>query len=999
MSKAKSNPLVVVIFLFVIFVADSFNSAHASTNAQDGFIWLGTDKGLLRVDLGASNTVTEFGNLKHVTGIAVDNVGGLVWAYSSKLLQALTTDGDEIVSFSPRAEKHVGLAANPHDGSVWLASNKELRGYGLDGQLISRFAIKSDAKTLSFYAPDSLLFLAYKHNIQVYDIGSDRGSQVNTMKLPDVEHLAVDDTFGYLWAATKGSILKLNLQGKILAQSTRKGINHLASDQGGGLWLATDDSVVRLDESLEVAFQLGGFKGSEKVVALEVDPVDHSGWIVSSRYLRQIGPDGQILYELRIKTAGVNSKIHMLGISRNRDFDFPELTFINPTLGGSASRTPVIDLAYSDIGSGIAPSSFRLLLNNVDVTAGTQLSTTGAIYAVTADLPLGPNTAVASVSDRAGNSVTVSNQFNVSAFRAIPDCLPTSGNAPLQVRFRTRAEFSGGSIVRYRWDFQGDGTYDTFDPVARDYSFTFTSAGTFNAVLEVMNNLGDVATARCVIHVQGSNPTASANAVPSNGEVPLTVNFNCVANDPDGSITLFEWDFNGDGTFEFNSPSPTATFTYTQPGTFNAVCRVTDNDGNRATARTSTTVIRTGGPGTPSVNATASPGTGNAPLNVAFNGTATDNGTIVLWEWDFDGDGSYEYSSASSPAVSRTYTNAGIFAAALRVTDNNGLRSIDNVEIIVNLIATLAVSDDTFDPSMGEMTEVRTTINAPAPVRLILKNGAGNIVRTLVNTTRGAGAYADVWDGRDDAGQLLPQAPYYAVLEYQVGGDTRQVDLTATTGGQRYNPSRNSLPRIFRPFEDDLLTINFTIPAGQGASEIQAFIGLFYIDTRLVTLLERVPLGVGTHTIKWDGVDANGNFAVPPPGDQFLFGIFGFTLPDNAIFVQSAPVMSNLSLEPNFFDPSTGDFLSPTNPTTTATFDLDRPANIELTVTSLKTGKALRKFTTLNVPGGTSRSVSWDGRADNGIFVDKGDYRLSLRAIDYSGSESLKRYALVRVFY
>lgn len=712
MSKAQLNPWVAGLCFLVLLAAASCPPARASTNVQNGYIWLGTDGGVLRVDLGNSNAVVEFGDLKHVTGMAVDNIGGVVWAYSSKLLQALTTDGDEIVSFSPRADHHFGLVANPLDGSVWLASNKELRGYGLDGQLISRFAIKSDAKTLSLYAPASLLFLAYKSNIQVYDIASGRSSPITTMKLSDVEHLAVDETLDYLWAGTKSSILKMDLQGKILDQSTRKGATHLASDQAGGLWLATSDTLLRLDQHLQVAFQLGGFKGPDKIVALEVDPVDHSGWIASSRYLRQVGPDGQIRYELRIKTAGANSKIHMLGISRNRDFDFPELTFINPTLGGSASRTPMIEVAYSDIGSGIAPSSFRLVVNNVDVTTGTQLSTTGAIYAVTGDLPLGPNTAVASVSDRGGNTVTVSNQFNVSAFRAIPDCLPTSGNAPLQVRFRTRAEFSGGSIVRYRWDFQGDGIYDTFDPVARDYSFAFTSAGTFNAILEVMNNLGDVTTATCVIQVQGSNPTAIANAVPSNGEVPLTVSFNCVANDPDGSITLFEWDFNGDGTFEFSSPMPTATFTYTQPGTFNAVCRVTDDDGNRATARTSTTVIRTGGPGTPSVNATATPGSGNAPLNVAFNGTATDNGTIVLWEWDFDGDGAYDYSSASSPAISRTYTNAGIFAAALRATDNTGLKSIDNVEVVVNLIATLAVPDDTFDPTIGEMAEVRTTINA-----------------------------------------------------------------------------------------------------------------------------------------------------------------------------------------------------------------------------------------------------------------------------------------------
>ena len=53
---------------------------------------------------------------------------------------------------------------------------------------------------------------------------------------------------------------------------------------------------------------------------------------------------------------------------------------------------------------------------------------------------------------------------------AIADCAPLSGARPLAVRLRSLGEFTGGSIVRYRWDFQGDGVYDTqaFDPALAD---------------------------------------------------------------------------------------------------------------------------------------------------------------------------------------------------------------------------------------------------------------------------------------------------------------------------------------------------------------------------------------------------------------------------------------------------------------------------------------------------------------------------------------------------
>jgi len=418
-----------------------------------------------------------------------------------------------------------------------------------------------------------------------------------------------------------------------------------------------------------------------------------------------------------------------------------------------------------------------------------------------------------------------------------------------------------------------------------------------------------------------------------------------------------------------------------------------------ATASAVATAVRIGPPGTPIVEAAATPLSGNGPLTVSFDGSAIDDGTIVLWEWDFDGDGIFDFSSMSSPATTFTYTAAGVFAAALRATDNDGLTSIDTAEIVVELVANLSVSNDTFNPATGGTALINTSLSADATIRILLMDAQGRVIRILVDEARVAGDYTDAWNGQDTAGQPLPQGPYFVILEYDFGGETRRIDLTNTTGGVRYNPSRNSLPRTFAPFEDDLLTINFTIPASRGASEIQAFIGLFNTDTRFVTLLDRVPLGVGTHTIHWDGLDANGNFAVPPPGDAFLVGIFGFTLPDNAIFLEGAPALSNVTVDPNFFDPSTPDFLTPADPTATIAYDLDKLADVELTVTNLQTGRVLRRIREFNVPAGMGHTIAWDGHADNGLFVDKGDYRLALRATDSIGSPSLTRFALVRVFY
>ena len=61
--------------------------------------------------------------------------------------------------------------------------------------------------------------------------------------------------------------------------------------------------------------------------------------------------------------------------------------------------------------------------------------------------------------------------------------------------------------------------------------------------------------------------------------------------DPIGTITRYEWDLDGDGTFETDGgTSPTTTKTYTTPGTVNVGLRVTDSGGATATKTAALTV-------------------------------------------------------------------------------------------------------------------------------------------------------------------------------------------------------------------------------------------------------------------------------------------------------------------------------------------------------------------------------------------------------------------------
>ncbi|MBI4652249.1 PKD domain-containing protein [Candidatus Desantisbacteria bacterium] len=84
----------------------------------------------------------------------------------------------------------------------------------------------------------------------------------------------------------------------------------------------------------------------------------------------------------------------------------------------------------------------------------------------------------------------------------------------------------------------------------------------------------------------GGNKAPSVTLTPNSfsGKAPLTVNFTANASDPDGSIAKYEWDLDGNGTFESNTAINTAQYTYTIASTYNARVQVTDNNGATAIA-------------------------------------------------------------------------------------------------------------------------------------------------------------------------------------------------------------------------------------------------------------------------------------------------------------------------------------------------------------------------------------------------------------------------------
>ena len=378
----------------------------------------------------------------------------------------------------------------------------------------------------------------------------------------------------------------------------------------------------------------------------------------------------------------------------------PEITITNPMDGAFLNTTtPNITVTFQDTGSGIDTATFYAEINGANMTSAFAVTDTGATYQVpiTSPLPVGDNSMLVRIRDRIGNEAGATSNFRVGILRAIPGATPTSGTTPLTVHFTTDGEDPAGTIEIFRWDFDGDSTWDTYDTVANDYTHIYNNPGTYTALLYVQSSTGETATESITITVENNPPVATADVVPSNGEVPLAVALYGSGSDSDGSIVLYEWDFEGDGIYEWSSSTTgNTTYTYNEIGTYQAIFRVTDDAGLMGTAMAYTTVIEANPTGSPTATAAASPTEGQAPLTVSFNGTATDpNNDVVLYEWDFDGDGTFDWSSASSGSTTHIYTEAGLHVARFRATDSTDLTGSDQVGITVNLQVSLSVTNDT----------------------------------------------------------------------------------------------------------------------------------------------------------------------------------------------------------------------------------------------------------------------------------------------------------------
>lgn len=261
----------------------------------------------------------------------------------------------------------------------------------------------------------------------------------------------------------------------------------------------------------------------------------------------------------------------------------------------------------------------------------------------------------------------------------------TSGNVPLAIAFDASGSTdTDDSIVRYWWDFDGDGLYEG-STVTSTYTHTYTSPGIFDATVMVEDShcATDTDTVEISANLTGNDPpVADLSPATASGNAPYTASFDAGgSSDSDGGIVLYEWDFDGDGNYDGYGADATIDHVYAIAGSYTAKLRVTDDVGAQDTDTASVDVNAP-----PAAALSASPSHCNPGTSVVFSAAAStdSDGSIGQYEWDLDGNGSFETDTGTNPVVQTTYTSAGEIPVSVRVTDDDGAQDEAGITMVVH---------------------------------------------------------------------------------------------------------------------------------------------------------------------------------------------------------------------------------------------------------------------------------------------------------------------------
>ncbi|MFH0833896.1 MAG: PKD domain-containing protein [Patescibacteria group bacterium] len=253
-----------------------------------------------------------------------------------------------------------------------------------------------------------------------------------------------------------------------------------------------------------------------------------------------------------------------------------------------------------------------------------------------------------------------------------------------EVRFAANVHDEDGAEnkIQLRWDFDGDGIWDTTFSTSQTATHEYTETGIQKPILQIRDELGGVATATGRIEVVANTPPrATLSVSPSVGAPGSYFRFDASGSrdDQTGTSNLeFRFDFNGDGLFdtEFTGTKSYSKVLANKTGKLTAKVEVRDHANATATATADFEIVV---PGDPTAGFTVEPRVGTFATNFEFDASPSIVGALggLKYRWDFDyrGENDRDFSTgwSTSPIYRHKFSEIGDHRIRLVVQNSAGL--------------------------------------------------------------------------------------------------------------------------------------------------------------------------------------------------------------------------------------------------------------------------------------------------------------------------------------
>ena len=246
----------------------------------------------------------------------------------------------------------------------------------------------------------------------------------------------------------------------------------------------------------------------------------------------------------------------------------------------------------------------------------------------------GTRTVQVRVSDATGVIGTASVHLIVShlpnAVIVVPSGVKEQTHATLDGS--TSNDPDGGAITSYEWETDGDDDFN--DYTSAQPSVYFATPGSHTVKLRVTDGDGAQRTATTTLNVIATTPPSPTFVATPNPVVAgQPVSFDASGSTDDGTIVRYEWDLDGNGSYETDGgASPMVTRSFPNATVMSIGVRATDDDGRTAVARSPLVVNApagagggTGG-GSPGFDPGAPDGSGDSGGSGGSGGSAGSKG-------------------------------------------------------------------------------------------------------------------------------------------------------------------------------------------------------------------------------------------------------------------------------------------------------------------------------------------------------------------------------------